>query len=447
MHFFARFVQLGFVAVLAGCGASASSSNDDGGVGSSDAGRLDAGPSCTGLSCFQITCADGGTTTFSGTIFAPNGSLPLMNVDVFVPTAEVPAMGHGVDGGCAVCGPLPGSPLISTKTDSAGHFTLRNVPVAAGVPVVIQIGKWRKQLRLRAPLNACAENTMAVSDARLPTAPTDLGASGSSVELPRIALSTGAADALECLLRKIGIADSAFAATASPGAVQLFADLTTNGKGATTLADGGVFADSTSLWGSYDALSAYDAVLLSCEGGPFNESKSQTARDAMKRYAESGGRVYLGHWHNSWVSASWPSQATFSSTDRSLGNSVQLAVAPTNPVGNALSDWLITVGASSVSGLVPVSDNAGKSSCSASNATPYFTYDGTHSGGVTGVPAFVFTTGTCGRVLFSDVHVSGGSSSAATTPFPLGCSASMEMTPQEKALAFMLFDSSRCANQ
>jgi hypothetical protein len=49
----------------------------------------------------------------------------------------------------------------------------------------------------------------------------------------------------------------------------------------------------------------------------------------------------------------------------------------------------------------------------------------------------------CGKVVFSDMHVSGDSKSSSGTPFPGQC-ASSELTPQEKALAFMFFDIASC---
>src|SRR6185369_6202260 len=118
----------------------------DGGpiIGVQDANSPPGTGGCKNLQCKQTTCPNGGTTTLSGTVYAPNGTLPLYNVLVYVPNAPVPPASTTLS--CDRCGGIPpGEPVVAALTDSHGAFQLKNVPVGKDIPLVIQVSKWRRQ--------------------------------------------------------------------------------------------------------------------------------------------------------------------------------------------------------------------------------------------------------------------------------------------------------------
>ena len=426
---------------------------------------------CVGLQCKIPDCTNigNGTTSLSGYVYAPNGTLPLFGVNVYVPNSDPGTITPGLDNACDQCSTdLPGSPVVKTTTDEHGHFSLPGIPVDSQLPVVVQIGKWRKILALQTTLTPCMDNPLPSIDTTLPTKRTDTGGDVVSVSMPQIAISTGSADALECLVRKLGISDEEITGDTGAGRVHLF-----SGNGAKKFDTGfvggsGTFAASTTLWDTYDKLKQYDVVMFSCESGQHPETKSQDAMNAVKLYADMGGRVFLSHWHNIWIEGAfqngtqapmvWPSIATFTNGDTTLSNNTSDTIDTTNnPKGQSFATWMLDphVMGSTVADLIPIADGSGKNTCSAIDETKgerwvYLDGSNDNAHGVSGVQNFQFTTpnedpvaSRCGKVVFSDMHVSGDSTSDPHDAYPTTCS-TQPLTPQEKALAFMFFDIESC---
>ena len=420
-----------------------------GGTGGIIGGDASAPRPCQNLECYQNKCtlgqckvgpcAGGGTTSLSGTIYDPAAKVPLYNVIVYVPNAPVDAIVNGAT--CDRCGAISGSPIASALTDAKGQFVLKDVPVTANVPLVIQVGKWRRQITI--PMVAsCADTPLPDKNLmRLPR-------SAAEGDLPKMALATGGADALECLLRKIGIADSEFTPESGPGHVNFFNGVGGTAKYKNTMNGGAGFGAATMFWDNAANLRKYDMVLLSCEGQENSTNKSVAARQAMQDYLNTGGRVFASHWHNYWLEkgpAPFPTVATFNH-QADLANPFTADIDTSFPKGQALAEWLVNVGGKSPLGKISI--NAAQHTVDAANAMVaqrwiYSTTPTSVQYLTANTPMNVPEEQQCGRIVLSDIHVSSGDTSTTSTQFPDGCRTT-DLSDQEKALEFMLFDLSSC---
>jgi hypothetical protein len=449
-----------------GTGAGGATGGNGGGPGIvlPDAGKVDVGGGgnpdsaysggvtrpCVGLECAQTSCvmgactgapcAAGQKTTLRGKVYDPAGKVPLYNVVVYVPNAALDPIATGPS--CDRCdSPVSGKPIATALTDTKGEFVLENVPVGQAVPLVLQIGKWRRQVAIP-QVAACTENR--ADDANLYRLPRNQ-AEG---HLPKIALATGARDRLECLLRKIGVDDAEFTPEAGAGRVNFFAGRGGSPRFAPTVQAGAAFSPATTFWSSPEAYTKYDMVILSCEGNQYPIDKSVAARQALQNYANAGGRVFASHWHNIWLEggpAPWPQVATFVRED-DPGNGFNGTVDATFPKAEALADWLVNVAASTVRGQLPIDE----AKHTVSTVNPALATRWIHNPTTTPPSVQYFTFNTplnvaagmqCGRLVFTDLHVSAGDTGGV--PWPTGC-VTTDLSPQEKALEFMLFDLSSC---
>jgi hypothetical protein len=475
------------VGLLLGC--SATSIDKPGGAGASSAGgngtaafpsfggdlmTNNVGPRCDdgdqSLKCKVMDCpADSSpsTTTVSGKVYDPAGRVPLYNAVVYVvedPATTLKPLGQRVK--CESCSEhFPKTAMAVALTKSDGSFLLTDVPAGEKIPLVIQLGKWRRVVEI--DVAPCTDNPLEAEKTRLPRNSTE-------GDLPKIAVTTGGSDALECLLKKIGVDEAEFTPGGGTGRVNLFQGY----RASSTINVGGVsqpLRPAEELWASSDQMLNYDMILMGCEGAGSLWKEVSTETDPVplprppamqlevRKYADLGGRIFGSHWHHRWINsddttpdnpypASGPALATFA---KSAGDVPDLAVSvdATFPKGLAFRDWLVSVNATTTPGSLFVTGVEHTVDAVNPVLARRWIYgkdeNPKHSPDM--VQYFSFTapvgaTEECGRMVFSDLHVSFGGDEDADKPFPDRCNGSpdTELSAQEKALEFMIFDLSSC---
>ena len=432
----------------AGCGSSVNRNGgftDDAGSSGTSGGFGEAGDgprACVGLECQQKNCG-GGDTTVTGTVFAPNGKLPLYNAIVYVPNTEPDALTHGAT--CDKCGAVTGSPVVTTLSDSSGKFTLKNVPVGKNIPLVIQIGKWRRQVTI-ADVAECTETKL--TDPEL----TRLPRKQSEGDMPRMALTTGGCDKLGCMLPKVGIDASEIGVeTDGPSKALHVYNGTTSGAGA---GGPGAANSARTFWNDATKLKAYDLVVLSCECSESPDSKGAPAYAAMTDYLSAGGRIFTTDFMYTWYRYSPDAQLASATSIRGGANEggKPMTIDTSFPKGKALGDWLGTVTPGSNNQVTPdyvfsniISTDPAKSQKWAASGPAGFG-DPTSAGPrvfSVNVPVGVPAEMQCGKGVHIDAHVNDAASTdKIDATYPKGCAS--DLKEGEKLLAFFFFDLASC---
>jgi hypothetical protein len=423
-------------------------------------------PGCTGKCAVRTDCPVelGGNMKLRGTVNIPAGNLPVYNARVYIPLDVMP----GKPASGASCDRCSNTFVASTftSTNPDGSFELTDVPAGENIPLVISVGKWQRIITLP-KVEPCGSLKLDPETTRLPR-------NQSEGNIPKIALTTGGADAMECLLRKskLGIDDSEFTLPDGTGRVNLYA-----GGGYTNMGtpqpatskyaaghNGAAAAvnlpTANPWWDTQANWDKYDVVVMSCEGVPGASTKSTMAKTALKNYLDKGGRVFASHYHSEWLRLGVNPLNTVATFAANLTgpDPGEATIDETFDKGKALSDYLIlpNVAASTVRGKIPITQArysvqsiaaaaptlarswAYYQPASGAPITQYFSFD---------APVGVDPKMQCGQMVFSDLHVSAGLDGAtedsAGPDFPSGCRAGA-LSPQEKALIFMLFDLSNC---
>jgi hypothetical protein len=445
------------VSSFVACGSEAplSQFGDEGpgpgsGAAPSPPGTFDKPPAkpCEGLECKQVECGGGVTTTVTGVVNAPNGTLPLYNAIVYVPNAPLEPLADGAS--CDRCGSVSGKPLVSAVTDVQGKFELKNVPVGDDIPLVVQVGKWRRQIKLP-KVEKCAANPVDAGLTRLPR-------NKKEGDIPRIAVTTGRCDQLACLLPKLGLDASEFTPSTGDGRLHLYRGAADGSNAAAPVpapAPAGTL-DATALWSDVASLKKYDMVMLSCECGEHEETKPAAAKQALYDFTQIGGRVFASHFHYTWAETGpLATAAQWMGSPNNPENPPGPYLVDTSfPKGDALAKWLVAVGASKVPGEMPISqvrENVGgvvsptqrwvyrnRTDPAIPQSTKYMSVNS---------PVGKPVEQQCGKFVFADMHLYGGDVQDPATAlpndgFPGTCG--KDLTAEEKALAFLFFELSSC---
>ncbi len=377
------------------------------------------------------------TTTISGTVYDPRttaSALPLPGVLVYATTSAVAPLPAGVQ---CLTYQNPPSAASYTKTAVDGTFTLAGVPENADYTVVIQAGKWRRQFAVQV-------GTAPVTGLNL-----HMPANRTEGDIPRIAIATGSADGVECVLRDMGISDSEFTddtgAVNPGGRIHLY-----RGSGA-----GGEYITpstplDTALTGNTATLNGYDMVMFPCQGDEYAQKSS--ALSNIMDYANSGGRVFTTHYSFVWLDpdapfnspfppvANWHPDEDYPKPDPGIAT-----VNTGFDDGATLAQWLKNAGATEPGSsnqiqigtlrhdtdgvIAPTQAWLNLNDAFDRNPVMQMTFN---------APVGAAADKQCGRVLFNEYHVIDQNIMPAV--FPSQCPTGKPMSAQEEMLEYALFD-------
>lgn len=429
------------------------------------------------------TCDEKKVTRLSGRVVSPGRTDDDTANQVGVPNAivyilrstkvedlpEIPT-GIPIDGeSCDRCEDQELGPVLAgAVTDATGRFELEEfIPVGREFLLVVKAGKFRRATKITIPEDgACESNELPTE---LPDNPTRLPRSmddGLAVNIPKIAITTGRLDAMECVFEKMGIAHEEFDNPGNdadaPARIHLYRGGTgTTGSGARINNN---TPRDTVLYSDLERLHKYDMVVADCEGQDYDSNNTQ--RDDwggnVREYVNRGGRLFASHLSFTWLRgngtepysedapyetglgpvATW-AQSVDSSSDEGTGV-VSIGREKASPRIQNFADWLESEGVTGPPDyefelLEPRSSTTGLG-----DHSEEFVYRKDGNGRI---QQFSFNTpygapeeASCGRVAYSGFHVSIGD--ARNAIFPNHCDG--DLTAQEKVLLYMLFDLGAC---
>jgi hypothetical protein len=442
-------------------------------------------------------------TRLSGRVVTPGRDDANVENQVGVPNAfvyilrdndatKLPPIGAGIPSGGTSCDRCEdqdlGPVLAGAVTDASGNFTIEgNVPVGMEFVLVVKAGRFRRAVPFTLPETAACMTTMLPTT--LPGNPTRLPrtmSDGVAVNIPRIAVTTGRIDAMECVLEKMGVAHTEFGNPGAAGDAAPRVHIYRGGPNTINPRDpedpplqSGARIDDmtphdTALYGDAARMQSYDIVLADCESDHWDSQFEQRDENgaSVLEYVNRGGRFFASHLSFTWLhengeqvydeanalttglgpAATWHPQGDSGMGRDPMGlAAISVGRPQASPRIESFADWMvnerITTEAATPPFSFPIVDLR-EQNMSIGTSSEEFVIDTLNDN----VQQFSFNTpyaapeaANCGRVAYSSFHVSIGDTTEAI--FPEHCVASGNLTAQEKVLLYMLFDLSACVGE
>lgn len=282
---------------MGGAMMTTSSSAGGGGAGSGTGGTAGASSSGSGgapVATFTDFCL-GAPTTLAGTVYAPNGTDPLPNIEVYIAKQVNPFPAQF----CDPCLMPIDQRYTSTLSAVDGSFTLDldPVPYGATVEFVVRIGRFRKVTTL--PVNAC-------EDGMPPKAATTLPGKSADGEIPKIAVSTGNVDHLDDILDALGITE-----------YDCYEGKATGASNSCALVPGKKIVDVLTNQAGTTPLSDYHMLFLSCAPNAYSTFTANpnypaaTINQNLQAFVQGGGRLIATDTAYDYIEQAFPDGIEF----------------------------------------------------------------------------------------------------------------------------------------
>jgi hypothetical protein len=233
--------------------------------------------------------------TLNGTVYGPDGEMPVSGALVYVTDEEPEGIPQGVY--CAECEELDPD-IDATLTNPDGTFSL-NTNSGDGKFLVVQKGQF---LRINPIIIGPA--VVQIND-NLTTLPSENDPENGEY-IPLIAVADANFDRLEDALGKFGLGDtiiSNFEERVVPGTESF--DLWENGRDP---ADDGLTSQGTleELVSNPEALAQYHIIFVPCSSDVFVSALTPDAVQNIRDWVAAGGRWYVSDWSNEWLQLVFP---------------------------------------------------------------------------------------------------------------------------------------------